>query len=34
MARKAGAEIIVVHGETIAEPVEKGTNRAAVNNRT
>jgi len=32
MARKAGAEIIVVHGETIAEPVEKGTNRAAVNN--
>ncbi len=32
MAKKAGAEIIVVHGETIAEPVEKGTNRAAVNN--
>lgn len=31
-ARKAGAEIIVVHGETISEPVEKGTNRAAVNN--
>lgn len=32
MAKKAGAEIIVVHGETINEPVEKGTNRAAVNN--
>jgi len=31
-ARKAGAEIIVVHGETVAEPVEKGTNHAAVNN--
>jgi histidinol phosphatase-like PHP family hydrolase len=32
MAKKAGAEIIVVHGETISEPVEKGTNHAAVNN--
>ncbi len=32
MARKCGAEFIVVHGETISEPVEKGTNRAAVNN--
>ncbi|MBI0583462.1 MAG: histidinol phosphate phosphatase domain-containing protein [Methanomassiliicoccus sp.] len=32
MARKAGAELIVVHGETINEPVERGTNRAAVNN--
>ena len=31
-ARRAGAEIIVVHGETISEPVEKGTNRAAANN--
>ncbi|NLK25180.1 MAG: histidinol phosphate phosphatase domain-containing protein [Euryarchaeota archaeon] len=31
-ARKAGAEIIVVHGETISEPVERGTNRAAANN--
>lgn len=31
-ARRAGAEIIVVHGETISEPVEKGTNHAAVNN--
>ncbi|MBI2843303.1 MAG: histidinol phosphate phosphatase domain-containing protein [Armatimonadetes bacterium] len=26
----AGAEIIVVHGETIVEPVEPGTNRAAI----
>jgi putative hydrolase len=32
MARKAGADIIVIHGETISEPVEKGTNHAAVNN--
>ncbi|HHT74765.1 MAG TPA: histidinol phosphate phosphatase domain-containing protein [Methanomassiliicoccaceae archaeon] len=31
-ARRAGAEIIVVHGETISEPVENGTNHAAVNN--
>lgn len=31
-ARRAGAEIIVVHGETISEPVEKGTNGAAVRN--
>jgi histidinol phosphatase-like PHP family hydrolase len=30
-ARKAGARIIVVHGETLAEPVAKGTNWAAVN---
>ena len=30
MARAAGAEIILVHGETLAEPVEPGTNRAAV----
>lgn len=29
-ARNAGAEIIVVHGETLAEPVEPGTNRAAL----
>lgn len=27
----AGAEIVVVHGETIVEPVEQGTNEAAVN---
>lgn len=29
-ARELGAGIVVVHGETIAEPVEKGTNRAAI----
>ncbi len=29
-ARALGAELIVVHGETIAEPVESGTNRCAV----
>ncbi len=32
LARKAGAEIVVVHGETPVEPVENGTNRAAVSN--
>ncbi len=34
MARKAkelGAWIVIVHGETIVEPVEKGTNLAALN---
>jgi putative hydrolase len=31
-ARRLGAEIVVVHGETISEPVEKGTNLAAVMN--
>lgn len=31
-ARKLGAEIVVIHGETISEPVEKGTNLAAVLN--
>lgn len=31
-ARKAGAELIVVHGETPVEPVEKGTDHAAVSN--
>lgn len=30
MARKAGAEIVVVHGETVVEPVERGTNLAAI----
>ena len=30
IARKLGAEIIVVHGETIAEPVLPGTNHAAL----
>ena len=31
-ARKKGAELIVVHGETVTEPVERGTNAVAVNN--
>ena len=30
LARKLGAEIIVVHGETPVEPVMPGTNRAAI----
>ncbi|MFO7958637.1 MAG: histidinol phosphate phosphatase domain-containing protein [Candidatus Brocadiia bacterium] len=30
MAREAGAEVVLVHGETIVEPVAPGTNRAAV----
>lgn len=30
-ARKYGAEIVIVHGETIAEPVIEGTNWSAVN---
>jgi histidinol phosphatase-like PHP family hydrolase len=29
-ARKLGIRYVVVHGETIAEPVEEGTNRAAI----
>ncbi len=29
-ARAAGADLIVVHGETITEPVEEGTNLASV----
>jgi histidinol phosphatase-like PHP family hydrolase len=29
-ARKIGARLVVVHGETIVEPVEEGTNRAAI----
>ena len=29
-ARQAGAEYVIVHGETIVEPVEPGTNRAAI----
>ena len=29
-ARKADAEIVIVHGETLAEAVPEGTNRAAV----
>ena len=31
-ARRAGARIVVVHGETLAEPVAPGTNRAAATN--
>jgi len=30
-AKEIGAQIVVVHGETIVEPVEKGTNLAALN---
>lgn len=29
-ARKLGAKIVIVHGETIVEPVAEGTNRAAI----
>lgn len=29
-AREAGAAIVVVHGETVVEPVEPGTNMAAI----
>ncbi|HRU39450.1 MAG TPA: histidinol phosphate phosphatase domain-containing protein [Candidatus Goldiibacteriota bacterium] len=29
-ARKAGAKIVVFHGETVCEPVEPGSNRAAI----
>lgn len=29
-AKEMGARIVVVHGETVVEPVEPGTNRAAV----
>lgn len=29
-ARKLGAQIVLVHGETIVEPVVEGTNRAAI----
>ena len=29
-AKSLGAKIVVVHGETIVEPVEPGTNRAAI----
>lgn len=29
-ARAAGAQIVIVHGETLAEPVRAGTNRAAL----
>lgn len=30
MARKAGAQIVVCHGETVVEPVAQGTNLAAI----
>ncbi len=30
LARKSGAVIVIVHGETLNEPVEKGTNSAAL----
>jgi putative hydrolase len=29
-ARSLGAKIVIVHGETIVEPVKEGTNRAAI----
>ncbi|HYA26826.1 MAG TPA: histidinol phosphate phosphatase domain-containing protein, partial [Thermodesulfovibrionales bacterium] len=29
-ARSLGAKIVVVHGETVVEPVSEGTNRAAI----
>jgi histidinol phosphatase-like PHP family hydrolase len=29
-ARELGAKVVIVHGETIVEPVPKGTNRAAI----
>jgi putative hydrolase len=29
-ARKAGAQVVVFHGETVVEPVESGSNRAAI----
>jgi len=32
-AREAGASIVVVHGQTVAEPVEEGTNLAAIKSR-
>lgn len=31
-ARKLGAKLIIAHGETLAEPVQKGTNLEAVKN--
>ncbi|MBU1040384.1 MAG: histidinol phosphate phosphatase domain-containing protein [Proteobacteria bacterium] len=33
MARDAGAQIVVVHGETVVEPVVQGTNLAAIEAR-
>ncbi|MEE9474623.1 MAG: histidinol phosphate phosphatase domain-containing protein, partial [Candidatus Hydrothermarchaeaceae archaeon] len=31
-ARRLGAKLVLVHGETLAEPVQKGTNLEAVKN--
>ncbi len=30
LARSLGAQVVLVHGETLAEPVDSGTNRAAI----
>jgi histidinol phosphatase-like PHP family hydrolase len=30
LAREGGAKVVIVHGETIIEPVEEGTNAAAI----
>ncbi len=30
LSRKAGADVVVIHGETIVEPVAPGTNRAGI----
>ena len=30
LARKSGAKIVIVHGETLSEPVESGTNSSAL----
>lgn len=30
MARRSGAKIVLVHGETVSEPVIKGTNKAGI----
>ncbi|MFP4176221.1 MAG: histidinol phosphate phosphatase domain-containing protein [Planctomycetota bacterium] len=30
LAREEGAEVVLAHGETLVEPVEPGTNRAAI----
>ena len=32
-AKGLGAQVVVVHGETVVEPVEPGTNRAALNSK-
>ena len=33
-AKGLGAKLVVVHGETVVEPVEPGTNRAAIGSRS